>query len=230
VSGRWIAVSTDLLNGGHELHPHSTGEASCKAFAWVDLIGMAAWKAHGGLRRGEVRASQHYLAARWNWSRSMVQRFLQKLESDGSISVDHRASRRASIITICNYEQYQTARSSERAPGGSAGGSASGSQEVPVPIPPQTNILPNALVGGWVNLQPIRPAASAIRKQGAAAKRICSERDQDAIELAITGIAKLFPYSKGEPWDLFDLERKFDKAVQAATSAGEQTSWLEDIG
>jgi len=62
------------------------------------------------------------------------------------------------------------------------------------------------------------------------AKKICSERSDDAIYLAIEGIKKLYPHSNGAPWDLFDLDRKFDKAVQAATAANEQGSWLEEIG
>ncbi len=160
----------------------------------------------------------------------MVQRFLHKLESDGSIIVDHRASRRASIITICNYDSYQTARSAPRSPGGSPSGSPSGSEEVPVQLDLPNSLPPNALLGSWIGLQPIRPAESAIRKQGRVAKKICGERSSDAIYLAIEGMGKLYPHSKGTPWDLFDLDRKFDKAVQAATSANEQGSWLEEIG
>jgi len=128
---RWIAVSTDYLNANHRMHPHSTAEPACKAFAWIDLIGLAAWRDHGGLKRGQARASQRFLAARWNWHRSKVQRFLDELESSGSIDRGRGASREPDRITICNYDAYQETRSTNR----STDRSTNRSKEVPVPVP-----------------------------------------------------------------------------------------------
>ena len=76
--------------------------------------------------------------------------------------------------------------------------------------------LSGRLVGGWIKRQPIRPSPKEIAKQGKIAKRICEANDPEAVIAAALGIEQLFPYSKGEPWDLFDLERKFSKAVAAA--------------
>ena len=110
----WILVSRSLLHSRHRWHPHSSGDPACRAFAWIDLIGLAAFDGSGGLDRGQVRASTRYLAARWNWSRNKVLRFLSELESEGSIRRDHERSREPDRISICNYERYQDPRSHER--------------------------------------------------------------------------------------------------------------------
>jgi hypothetical protein len=39
-----------------------------------------------GLKRGEFGASARYLAQKWNWPRSTVQRFFKELEAAGMIS------------------------------------------------------------------------------------------------------------------------------------------------
>lgn len=53
-------------------------------------------------------------------------------------------------------------------------------------------------------------------KLGAAGKRIAEKASPAEIVAAMVGMDALFPHSNGEPWDLFDLERKFTKAVAAA--------------
>ena len=75
---------------------------------------------------------------------------------------------------------------------------------------------PQGLVSFWIDRRKDRPPSAIIGKQGAAAKRICEKFSQEQIVQAAVGIKYLFPYSKGEPWDLFDLEAKFDKAMAAA--------------
>lgn len=79
--------------------------------------------------------------------------------------------------------------------------------------------LVHALIAAWVEVQPARPAEADIRKQGAAARRIAAKHGAEQIAAALTGIENLFPHSQGEPWDLFDLERKFPKAVAAVNGA-----------
>jgi hypothetical protein len=80
-----------------------------------------------------------------------------------------------------------------------------------------------ALVAGWVEMQKVRPDDRDIAKQAVAARRI-AKRDYQNVATAVIGIQKLFPYSKGEPWDLFDLERKFSKCVAAGRTALEEKS------
>lgn len=75
------------------------------------------------------------------------------------------------------------------------------------------------LVAAWVDRQPpgtSGPSGKEKSKQGAAAKRICENHPRERIAAAWVGMDQLFPHSDGEPWDLFDLERKFSKACEAA--------------
>lgn len=106
-----------MLDPSHDMHPHSTGQAACDGFAWLDLCGMARWKSGGGLQRGQARAGQNFLAARWNWSRGKVQRWLADREAQNMILREHGVGRRPDIITICNYEIYNDpwSRSDHRA-------------------------------------------------------------------------------------------------------------------
>lgn len=80
------------------------------------------------------------------------------------------------------------------------------------------SLSPNELVAFWIDQQSSKPAQAQIRKQGAAAKRICGEYSRSEIVQAAVGISQLFPHSDGEPWDLFDLERKFAKAMEGANN------------
>lgn len=131
--GGWIAVYRSMLDPFHDLHPHSTGSKACDAFAWIDLVGLAFWKDHGGIRRGQLRASQRFLCTRWNWSRSRVQRFLARLEDQGMIIRAGKASREPDRITICNYDTYQDVRSTNRTTDGSANGSKEEQEQEPQP-------------------------------------------------------------------------------------------------
>lgn len=75
---------------------------------------------------------------------------------------------------------------------------------------------PASLVAYWIDGSPERPPVNAIKKQAAVAKRICNAYPRDSVIRAALGLPKLYPHSTGEPWDLFDLERKFAKAIAAA--------------
>ena len=85
-----------------------------KAEAWIDLIQMAAFKSHGKLigttvvnvDRGGIVASERFLSVRWNWSRTKVRDFLELLQSFEMVSIkkDHGVS----LITLCNFEQYNS--------------------------------------------------------------------------------------------------------------------------
>lgn len=74
------------------------------------------------------------------------------------------------------------------------------------------------LVAWWVRHQEGSPPDSAKKKQGAVAALICAERSAEDIRRAISGMGKMFPYSNGQPWDLMDLRKVFDKALQAERS------------
>lgn len=85
--------------------------------------------------------------------------------------------------------------------------------------PEENGRLTRALTAAWVSLQPERPSESEIRKQGAVAKRLAKDHEPRRLALALYGMDRLFPHSDGEPWDLFDFERKFSKAASKGAEA-----------
>jgi len=97
----------------------------------------------------------------------------------------------------------------------------------------------NELIGYWIDQQRTKPPPAQISKQGAAAKRLCGSYKRDELVQAAVGITQLFPHDGkgGQPWDLFDLERKFAKALAAAhqhpdaklhNQVQDLTAYLED--
>lgn len=92
--------------------------------AWFWMVSKACWKASkfdvGGriitLERGQFSCSVRELAEAWGWSKSAVDRFVQRLIDEemvistrsktGTGSGTHSGTSR-SIITICNYDKYQ---------------------------------------------------------------------------------------------------------------------------
>lgn len=81
--------------------------------AYIWLLIEARWKAGSrridsevfDLERGQLAASVRFLAAAWNWSKSRTDRYLGRLVRSGKIAV--RTGTAASVITICNYDEYQ---------------------------------------------------------------------------------------------------------------------------
>jgi len=71
------------------------------------------------------------------------------------------------------------------------------------------------LIEWWIREQPQRPPGAVIAKQRRAAQRVCSNGKHDDVARAAFGMRNLFPYCDGAPWDLFDLERLFAKALAA---------------
>lgn len=100
---------------------------SARFGAWVWLITNAAWKETAIrikgetiiLQRGELSFSVRFLAEKWGWSKSRVDRFIADLRQESMIltrskigtSAGHKAGQGQSIITICNYAQYQDIQS-----------------------------------------------------------------------------------------------------------------------
>lgn len=81
--------------------------------AWMWLISSAAWKetrVRSGrkivnLERGQLVFSERFLAVKWRWSKTTVRRFIERLKAEAM--VDTKADRDSTLITICNYSQYQ---------------------------------------------------------------------------------------------------------------------------
>ena len=102
--------------------------------AWVWLILGAAWKPTPfdiagktvTLERGQICVSIRQLGDEWGWSKSKVDRFLTRLETETMI--ERKAGQGRCIITICNYEKYQEQRDTDRDSSGTPTGTAAGQQ------------------------------------------------------------------------------------------------------
>jgi hypothetical protein len=95
-------------------HPVLGGEPMCKRAAWAWLIEEASWTYRRRdikgrtihLSRGQLTASVRFLAEAWKWHRARVERFLDRLQTESMIETTTETGQ--TIITICNYDQYQT--------------------------------------------------------------------------------------------------------------------------
>lgn len=84
--------------------------------AWLWLVASAVWKDQRirikdsmlPLSRGQCAFSLRFLATKWGWSKDKVARFMRHLEIETMIET--QARRDITIITICNYEKYQSSK------------------------------------------------------------------------------------------------------------------------
>lgn len=126
-------------------HPLFEGDAG-RFGAWVWLISNAVWKPTRtrikgtviDLQRGELSFSVRFLADKWGWSKSRVDRFVADLRDEGMISTRskngtlsgtdaaHNAGQGQSIITICNYDKYQDFEPKRRDNSGTRGRACTG--------------------------------------------------------------------------------------------------------
>jgi hypothetical protein len=132
-----------LVHRGWRECPLFQGEFS-RGDAWIWLIEHAAWKpakarikgSFVDLERGELSFSQRFLAEKWGWSKSRVDRFIADLRAEGMIETrskigansDHKAGHGQSIIKLCNYEKYQARAIAERGNDEPESGASAGQQ------------------------------------------------------------------------------------------------------
>jgi DNA-binding GntR family transcriptional regulator len=118
----WIALQRTITNHWiWDSEPYSKGQA------WVDLLlhanhTDAKITIKGSLinlERGQQARSQVTLSEQWKWSRDKVKRFLKLLENDGMIR--QQTSQLTSIITICNYKDYQLNKAADKSADDTAG-------------------------------------------------------------------------------------------------------------
>lgn len=137
----YVAMARDWQD--HDLFE---GDEFSRRDAWAWLIAQAAWKptlvrvkgSKVELKRGELCFSQRFLASKWGWSKSRVERFLSLLCDEGMITArskigattshtaDHPAGQGQRIITICNYDKYQASQTPQRGNNGPPSGTKSG--------------------------------------------------------------------------------------------------------
>lgn len=97
-------------------HPLFKNEPFTEREAWIWLIGEAAWQPTRvrvnrrafDLQRGQLVHAVRFMGERWQWPKSKVARFLDRLKNDRMIGT--LANPDATIITICKYDDYQLGR------------------------------------------------------------------------------------------------------------------------
>ncbi|QQN73938.1 hypothetical protein [Croceicoccus sp. YJ47] len=105
-----------------------------RKLAWIWLLENACWKPASfnvkgktvHLERGQICVSVRHLAAAWNWSKSAVDRFLTRLETE--TMVKREAGHGKLVLTICNYGKYQDGEDADRDSSGTATGTTAGQQ------------------------------------------------------------------------------------------------------
>ncbi len=84
-----------------------------KLEAWIWLVSEAGWKPRKvlicgritTLERGQLTHSIRFLAKKWGWAKSTVNRFLEQLKTETMIGTTSGTGQ--IVITICNYDEYQ---------------------------------------------------------------------------------------------------------------------------
>ena len=106
----FIAISRDIWDDtDFPDEPMSKREA----FMW--MVAEAAWKPRTvrrksvslSLQRGQLAHSVRFLAEAFGWHRAKVERFLTMLKNRDTIET--RTETGLTVITICNYDRYQSA-------------------------------------------------------------------------------------------------------------------------
>lgn len=113
---RWVRVSVDVFE-----HDISGNEPFSRTEAWLWIIAKASWKPTRhriGNTVHDVPVGSFFITGRelqktWRWkSLTRVQSFINLLEQEGMISVNKRSGK--SLVTVCNYEQYQQSQVTDR--------------------------------------------------------------------------------------------------------------------
>lgn len=106
--------------------------------AWIWLLSEAAWKPRTyvagntvvELMRGQLVHSTRYIAKAWGWPETNVRRFLKRLETGAGTGalISAQSGAGITIITICNYDRYQSSQNESGARVGALGGAANGAE------------------------------------------------------------------------------------------------------
>lgn len=115
----FIPISRKLFKHGFWLEQRTYSRFE----AWLDMIAQARYldtevqqlmgSAIIRWGRGQLIASLRFVSERWGWSRSKSDRFMRLLEAEGMITRRSQGGNGYMVITICNYESYNTIRESD---------------------------------------------------------------------------------------------------------------------
>jgi len=113
MKGDWIKIHRSLSDG-KKIRNFWFREKFTWGQAWIDLLLNAQhspssfWtpdKKEIKLKRGQIGMSQLTMAKRWRWSRGKVGRYLVWLKNERMI--EQAIEQSTTVITICNYSEYQ---------------------------------------------------------------------------------------------------------------------------
>ncbi len=112
----WIRTCVDVFD-----HPTLDSGPYDRRSAWLWMIAKASRLDrrinHKGkpleIKRGQLLGSRKFLAEKWGWSEQSVRTFLNALTIDGMIEINQSNGHYANVITICNYDAYQSAPKKE---------------------------------------------------------------------------------------------------------------------
>ncbi len=106
--GGWIAVRRNI----HE-HPIFAGQPE-RLYVWLWMLSTAAWKdtrmdANGKtitVRRGQILTSYRQMSKATGVGIQVCRTLIERLETENAVNTDTSTGR--TLITICNYEKYQS--------------------------------------------------------------------------------------------------------------------------
>jgi len=126
----WIKLNRKL-----QLNPLWTSEPFTRGQAWVDMIMIA--NSNDGfffkrgirvnVKRGQIGHDIDTLATKWKWSRGKCERFFLMLEMDSQIV--RQKSNITTLISISNYETYQSNGKANNKPNDKPNDNANGNKQ-----------------------------------------------------------------------------------------------------
>lgn len=115
-------MSFYLMHRGAMEHPLFAGEKFTRYQAWEWLISEASFEPHKikhphkmefiTVNRGQIPITYSTMREKWKWSNDKIRSFLTLLVDDAMITLE--TGRGFSVITICNYNIYQTTTNENR--------------------------------------------------------------------------------------------------------------------
>ena len=129
MSSGWIKLHRSMFD--NELW---TAEPFTKGQAWIDLIGNANHKPGSTwirgieihVKRGQIAWSELTMSKRWKWSRGKVRRYLGVLQNKGMAV--QQTNKLTTILTICNYDVYQSDETTDSTTGRTTDSTTDGQQ------------------------------------------------------------------------------------------------------
>jgi len=172
------------------------------------LVGEAAWKPYRkradgklvDLGRGQLCHAVRFMAEAWGWSKSRVDRFLDRLENRDMIARDHGT--RTPVLSVCNYDRFQRTALPERDNISECSGTTAGQQRDKLE-----------------SIKPLKeenaPSAASSKPKAAKGARLAYSAEFEAFWSAYPKTESANP--KSEAFKVFDRLAEDDRALAVAS-------------